>query len=219
MKRVLLLLMILLVPLVLADVGDVEVRDPVDRGNNEDSSSNSIDYIIYLLIGVFALGISAVFIYKFRTKKGSVLRSGARKGSVNSVKGSSESIHDEISRLREDLDEQKPMVLKKEVKNVLLMTDGLLGELSPARVKGFVESKDFNVYKRVMKKVYEPVAADDDKKKMIERVVMLLERKVIDVKEARKLLNLHERSIEPKKIIRKRKGLVLNELRGQRDEN
>src|SRR3989344_4588025 len=98
--------------------------------------------------------------------------------------------NDELMSLKEDILHEYPKVLDEDVKRVLQITDDLLGEIPEDKVDTFVHSPDFEVYKKVMKKVHEPLHENKEGLEKIQKVLELFEKGVVDGDEARRLLGL-----------------------------
>lgn len=125
----------------------------------------------------------------------------------------------ELLKLKDDIKQEYPKLLDEDVKRVLRITDDLLGKMPEEMVNSFVHSPDFEVYKKVLKKVHEPLktAPQGDLEKL-EKVVSLLEKGAITGDEARAMLGLPVRHLHAQKIEKKDKGQVLQELKKVRDE-
>ena len=121
--------------------------------------------------------------------------------------------------LKDDIAHEYPKVLDEEIRNVLKVTDDLLGELPEEKVDTFVHSPTFEVYKKVMKKVHEPLRVNAEQTQNVQRVLELFEKGVVDADEARKMLGLPVRHLHIVKTEKKDKAQVLDELKKVRHEN
>jgi hypothetical protein len=128
-------------------------------------------------------------------------------------------IKEELEEIKEEIKQDAPGNLKEDVRKVLRITDDLLGKMEGSKLDAFVNSQDFDLYKKIMKKVYDPVKEDTELVNKLEKVMALFERKVVDKDEARKMLGLAEKKKEelPKKIVKMDKKQVLSELKEKRD--
>jgi hypothetical protein len=111
-----------------------------------------------------------------------------------------DSLHEDMYKLHDDFRQNVDPVLNEEVKRVLRITDKLLGKLSESEIEDFVSSSEFDNYKKVMRKVYRPLRPDLDALNKFEKVLVLLERKIITIEEARKMLHLPAKNISQKKV-------------------
>lgn len=121
-----------------------------------------------------------------------------RENDVNKVDHNS--LHEDVYKLHDDFKQNVDPVLNEEVKRVLRITDKLLGKLSESEIEDFVSSSEFDNYKKVMRKAYQPLRPDLDALNKFEKVLVLLERKIITMEEARKMLHLPVKNISQKKI-------------------
>ncbi len=126
--------------------------------------------------------------------------------------------NEQLMSLKEDILHEYPKVLDEEVRRVLKVTDDLLGEIPEDKVTTFVNSPDFEVYKKVMKKVHEPLHENTEDIEKMKKVLDLFERGVVDGDEARKLLGLPVRHVHIVKTEKKDKEQVLAELKKVRHE-
>lgn len=125
---------------------------------------------------------------------------------------------EELLKIKEDIKTEYPKLLDEDVKRVLRVTDDLLGQMPETVVDSFVHSPDFDLYKKVMKKVHEPLKPHTEELEKLENVVGLLEKGAITGDEARNMLGLPVRDIRVQKIEKKDKEQVLQELKKVRDE-
>ena len=119
-------------------------------------------------------------------------------------------------KLRVEIKEEIPRVLTEDVKKVLLLTDTLLGKMSEDLVDEFVHSKEFEIYKKVMKKVHRPLRRNKEGVEKLDKILTLYERKVITLDEARQMLGLPLRRKSQRQISKKGKIGVLETLKKQR---
>lgn len=126
--------------------------------------------------------------------------------------------NDELLSLKQDILHEFPKVLDEDVRRVLKITDDLLGEIPEQKIETFVHSPDFEVYKKVMKKVSEPLHENTEGVEKMQKVLDLFEKGVIDIDEARKMLGLSIRHIHIVKTQKKDKDEVLQELKKVRHE-
>ncbi len=122
-------------------------------------------------------------------------------------------------QLKEEIKDDLPKILTEDVKRVLRVTDDLLGKMPEDMVDEFVHSPDFETYKKVMKRIQQPLKKDKGGAQKMEKVLTLLERKVIDMDEARSMLGLAVRKPRAQSVEKKTKKDVLQELKEQRDED
>jgi len=125
---------------------------------------------------------------------------------------------EELLKIKEDIKQEYPKLLDEDVKRVLRVTDDLLGQMPENVVDTFVHSPDFELYKKVMKKVHEPLKPHTEGLEKLEKVLDLLEKGAITGDDARNMLNLPVRHLQAQKIEKKNKEQVLQELKKVRDE-
>ncbi len=125
---------------------------------------------------------------------------------------------EELLKIKEDIKQEYPKLLDEDVKRVLKVTDDLLGQMPETVVDSFVHSPDFDLYKKVMKKVHEPLKPHTEELEKLEKVLDLLEKGAITGDEARNMLGLPVRYLQAQKIEKKDKEQVLQELKKVRDE-
>ena len=121
---------------------------------------------------------------------------------------------EKMVQLKDDIKQEMPKILTDDVKRVLRVTDDLLGQMPEDVVEKFVHSPDFELYKKVMKKVHEPLQNNEDELQKLDKVLTLLHTQVIDADEARKMLGLSIRHLEAKKVEKMDKKGVLSALKG-----
>ena len=126
--------------------------------------------------------------------------------------------NDEFMRLKEDILHEFPKVLDQDVKRVLKITDDLLAKIPSDKADAFVHSADFELYKKVMKKVHEPLHESKEELERVSKILDLFEKGVIDSDEVRKLLGLPVRHLHVMKVEKKDKREVLQELKKVRYE-
>ena len=124
----------------------------------------------------------------------------------------------EFVTLKEDIKQEFPKVLDEEVRKVLRITDDLLGKMPENLVDQFIHSPDFEIYKKVLKKVHEPLQENKNELEKLEKILSLLEKGLITGDEARRMLGLPVQSLHAQKIEKKDKGEVLEELKKVRNE-
>ncbi|MBT3985284.1 hypothetical protein HOD38_01025 [archaeon] len=112
--------------------------------------------------------------------------------------------------LKKEIKEEMPKVLTVDVKKVLRLTDDLLGKMPEDIVEEFVKSPDFKVYKKVMKKVHEPLKEHNHDVERLDKVLSLMEKGVLSKSEARKMLGFSE--FRPKKIEKLDKKKLLKKV-------
>ncbi|MFH1971905.1 MAG: hypothetical protein ABIJ18_00330 [archaeon] len=95
---------------------------------------------------------------------------------------------EQFMEIKKEIKEEVPKILTEEVKRVLRVTDDLLGKMPENMLEEFVHSADFGTYKKVMKKVHEPVKENDKAIDKMDKVLTLLEKDVISKDEARRML-------------------------------
>lgn len=122
-----------------------------------------------------------------------------------------EEVIKDIKELKEELKEEMPKILNDDVKRVLKLTDEMLGKMPENNINDFVNSPDFETYKKVMKKVYEPMQKDNNLLERIDKVITLLQKGIINKEEARKLLGLSEFRINKGESLEKEE--LLNKLK------
>ena len=125
----------------------------------------------------------------------------------------------QLMSLKDDIVHEYPKVLDEDVRKVLKVTDDLLGELPDDKVDTFVHSADFETYKKVMKKVHEPLYQNKGEVEKVQKILELFDKGVIDADEARKMLGLPVRHVHIVKTEKKDKAQVLDELKRVRHEN
>ena len=125
---------------------------------------------------------------------------------------------EELLKLKADIMQEYPRILEEDVKKVLRITDDLLGEMPEEKLNSFVHSPDFETYKMVMKKIYEPLQENKSALEKLAKVLDLFQKGVIDGDEARKMLDLPVRHLRVLKVEKKDKGQVLEELKKVRNE-
>jgi len=140
------------------------------------------------------------------------------RSSVESNVKEEEVDEDIFYELMEEMRCSVPKVLDKDVKKVLRALDEVLGKVPEELLDDFVFSENYELYKKVMKKAHEPIKTDKDMVNKVEKVLVLLERRVITANEARKMLGLPVRRIKPKEIPSQTKGEVLGKLKELRYE-
>lgn len=113
--------------------------------------------------------------------------------------------------LKNEFKEEVPKILTDDVKKVLKTTDELLGELPEEKVKDFVKSSNFKQYKKVMKKVHDPLKKDRKAIKKLDKIITLFEKGAITKEEARQMLGLEK--FDPKKLDKLDKKEILAKIK------
>ncbi len=236
MRELILFFILLLVGTVFADEVVVNVESPINRTYDGVSSEDS-SFFWGLGLSVLGVGILTFLGYNFV-----VTRFPKRKKLLFTSKPKSKAIfsdqneeikvlvrpvipleneddkEEELLKLKEEIKSEYPKILEEEVKKVLRVTDDLLGQMSEEKVNAFVLSPEFETYKKVMKKVHEPLKEDKKVLEILDKVLDLFEKGLIEADEARKMLGLPIWNISPVKVEKKDKGEVLRQLKKVRDE-
>jgi hypothetical protein len=113
--------------------------------------------------------------------------------------------------LKNEFKEEVPKILTEDVKRVLKNTDELLTDLPEEKVEQFVKSQNFKQYKKVMKKVHEPLKDDKKAIKKLDKVITLFEKGAVTKEEARQLLGLEK--FDPKKVEKLDKKKILDKIK------
>jgi hypothetical protein len=213
-------------------VGDIVEEETIDNETSEEGDglwffikigeffeNNTVTLVLLLVILVLCLGayqkrdLILLQVIKLKAKHSS------KKAVVGEekIKKSSEEKKQELETLKEELVECYPKVLKEDVKKVLKTTDQLLGEMPDEQIYEFVHSEEFGEYKKVMKKVYDPVAENKNAVEKLDKVLNLYQKDVIDISEARKMLGLPIRTVNPRSVGKKTKEEVLKTLKKQKE--
>jgi hypothetical protein len=212
---------------------EVEVTEPRDRevSNNENMSIVEffreiggkywvyiIIVIVVLVIGILVKFRGEVILFLLRFKDRAKLEKKINPVNGGENNASSKDIEIEMEKIKIEIMEEYPKVLKEDVKKVLKTTDHLLGEMSDEQVYEFVHSEEFAKYKSILKKAYEPLKENKNEVEKLDKVLSLFKKGLIDSNEVRKMLGLPIRNVQPREVKKESKDVVLDKLKKQKNE-